>query len=106
MSEKILELNLNQKTNIDEDFSINQEKANIIKEIIKSVFGHSSNSVSIKGSNEQISSFVEVLRIEKQIMEAYNIYDTDSEQISELKAIIEQKINEFEKQTEIEWPLR
>jgi len=106
MSEKILELNLNQKTNIDEDLSTNQEKASIIKEIIKSGLGYSSSPVSIKGNKEQISAFTEALQAEKQFLETYRNHGPDSEQINELKAIVEQKINEFERKTEIEWPLR
>ena len=106
MSEKIFELNLNQKTSIDEELSVNQEKATIIKEIIKSALGYSSVPISIKGSKEQMSAFTETLRIEKQFLEAYRNHGPDSEQINELKVVVEQKINEFERKTEIEWPLR
>jgi len=106
MPEKIIELNLNQRTNIEEDLSVNQEKANIIKEVIKGALGHSSIPVSIKGNKEQISAFTEVLQAEKQIMQTIRENGANSEQTNKLNAIIEQRINKFEKITEIEWPLR
>ena len=103
MSEETLELNLNSKTNIEEDLSVNLDKANTIMEIVKGALGFSSKPVSIKGTQDQVDSLKELLFVEKQLVESDGL---STEQIEEIKQLLEEKVNKFQEQTEIEWPLR
>ena len=103
MSEETLELNLNSKTNIEEDLSVNLDKANTIMEIVKGALGFSSKPVSIKGTQNQVESLKELLFVEKQLVESSGL---PTEQIEEIKQLLEEKVNKFQEQTEIEWPLR
>ena len=103
MSEETLELNLNSKTNIEEDLSVNLDKATTIKEIVKGALGFPSKPVSIKGTQNQVESLKELLFVEKQLVESSGL---PTEQIEEIKQLLEEKVNKFQEQTEIEWPLR
>ena len=103
MSEETLELNLNSKTNIEEDLSVNLDKANTIMEIVKGALGFSSKPVSIKGTQDQVDSLKELLFVEKQLVESDGL---STEQIEEIKQLLEEKVSKFQEQTEIEWPLR
>ena len=103
MSEETLELNLNSKTNIEEDLSANLDKANTIMEIVKGALGFSSKAVSIKGTQDQVDSLKELLFVEKQLVESDGL---STEQIEEIKQLLEEKVSKFQEQTEIEWPLR
>jgi len=103
MSEETLELNLNSKTNIEEDLSVNLDKANTIMEIVKGALGFSSKPVSIKGTQDQVDSLKELLFVEKQLVESGGL---STEQIEEIKQLLEEKVSKFQEQTEIEWPLR
>jgi len=103
MSEETLELNLNSKTNIEEDLSVNLDKANTIKEVVKGALGFSSKPVSIKGTQDQVESLKELLFVEKQLIESDGL---STEQIEEIKQLLEEKVSKFQEQTEIEWPLR
>jgi hypothetical protein len=103
MSEETLELNLNSKTNIEEDLSANLDKANTIMEIVKGALGFSSKPVSIKGTQDQVDSLKELLFVEKQLVESGGL---STEQIEEIKQLLEEKVSKFQEQTEIEWPLR
>ena len=106
MSHEVLKLNLNNPPPIGEDLSPVHETANIIKEIVKSVLGYSSQPVSVSGNKEQLMAFTEIVQAEKKYMEEYSDPNSNEKKINELESVLEEKLENFQQQTKIEWPFR
>ena len=99
-------LDLNNVNHLFEDSAKVDEFVVNIKEILSGLMGHPSNSVKIRGTQSDVQALVEILRTEKNFLEANQKYGADHPKFEEAKIQNEQQIKEFENSIGIEWPLR
>lgn len=108
-------LNLHQtKTNkLNESFL--RMFGGIVKTILKGMFGESSpikeenqsnNHISVKGTKQEVNSFIDTLSKEKQYIESFLEHGIAGEETKEKKYQLNDSIESFEKTTGLIWPIK
>lgn len=77
-----------------------------IKAILSRTFGGPEIPVLVRGSERDIKLFANTLQSEKKYMRAYQKYGLDSSATLENKYKLQQAIKEFERETNLLWPIK
>ena len=86
----------------------------VIKTILKGMFGEGSpikeenqnNHISVKGTKEEVQSFVDTLSKEKEYIESFLEHGIAGEETKEKKSQLNDSIETFEKTTGLIWPIK
>ena len=70
------------------------------------MLGYSDAPVAIKGTKAQVNLLVDVLKAERDFMEAYRDYGPENPRTHRNKINVETKVDQFERTTGINWPFR
>ena len=77
-----------------------------IKGILKAMFGGAAIPVQVKGTSNDITSFVEALKKEKSWVERINKYGSSNPRSIRSKAELDKAAAEFQRATGIKWPFK
>ena len=77
-----------------------------VESLLKAMFGGYSIPVTVKGTQNQISSFANTLNKEKDFLSTAKKYGLDNPVTYRNKFKLDSAIQNFERATGIEWPLR
>tara|TARA_Y100000310_G_scaffold109415_1_gene107872 strand:- start:837 stop:1172 length:336 start_codon:yes stop_codon:yes gene_type:complete len=77
-----------------------------IKGILKAMFGGLAIPVQVKGSTNDIRSFVEALKKEKSWIESSKRYGISGPRTVRTKAELDKAASEFQRATGIKWPFK
>jgi hypothetical protein len=79
---------------------------NQVKLALKAMFGGISMPTTVKGSKQDIQSFLDTLVKEKKYMMAYMNYGLDDARTYRNKATLDLAVSKFERVTGIVWPFK
>lgn len=79
--------------------------SNTVKNILQATMGLASQPISIKGSQKYVNTFVETILQEKRFLEKYLEHGKEHSSTQTERALLEEKIENFENSTGIVWPL-
>jgi hypothetical protein len=77
-----------------------------VEHILKSMFGGYKIPVSIRGSRSEVESFAKAIGGEKNYIEAASRYGLDHPRTYKNKAVLDNAIKNFEKDTGLKWPFQ
>jgi hypothetical protein len=77
-----------------------------IEHILGGMFGKSSLSGTVKGTQSEIQAFSNALAGEKRYMEAYKRYGLDNQATLNNKYKLEDAVRKFEQETKLKWPFK
>jgi len=77
-----------------------------VKRILGAMFGDISLPTTVKGSKQDIQSFLDTLVKEKKYMAAYLDYGLDDPRTYSSKAVLDNATRNFERVTGITWPFK
>lgn len=102
--EEAIKINLSKPVTLNESW-LRMFGENIVS-ILRAMFGGYSIPVNIVGSQEQINSFANAIKNEKNYIEAYKKYGLDNPYTYKNKYALDAAVKEFERKTGIFWPFR
>ena len=77
-----------------------------MKRILSAMFGGTKTSLTVKGNQREIDSFLEALVKEKKYMTAYLAYGLNDPRTLSNKAKLSNSVVKFERETGIKWPFK
>ena len=77
-----------------------------MKRILNAMFKGSNTSLTVKGSQSEVDSFLHALVKEKKYMTAYLAYGLNDPRTLSNKAKLGNAVNKFERETGIKWPFK
>jgi hypothetical protein len=101
MVTQVLDLN---SQNLDEAGVRSQ--GNLIKSIMKTMFGGPSLPIQIKGGPAQLAAFAALLGKEKSFMEAFSKLGLDNPRTYKSKGTLDSAVKKFERVTRLKWPFK